>query len=834
MNTKQSKRKQDGRRGVALIIVLGFLSIMIIMAVTFLTQSRTERLVANSTLEAMRGRQLLRTALNAAMNDYSVALAARNLVMAPTNPVSGVYYDLFVSEAPTSDSGMGGRVLSDDNIELMVGEVQDWIPRRYTNAPYFAAQTVPDTAEWILVREDPSSQSRILGRYAYACFDMSGGIDANLIARKSSVSGHDARTASERLRRSVRDVPMRLLPEVANDSEFRRLRRGWKGFDSLQTLIKLTDGIGEDGNRSTDRWKPERKEIYGAGLDSELVNDLVPFSLSPFRGARYDPGSGTWRPYILCQNIGNWKTNLLPILAQFEPNWESWINEAINDYTNQSKVPIRTDYPSPKNVPMFNEVALTYEVFENPILANPGTSLYDLKVTLHFEFWYPFPSSDNDGAGTFRLNAPTVGGGIAGTGPDQLWIRIAPVPGAGPPPFVKLDTVNGTTNPGTLSVTANYNRGQPYLPLSGSTNIVYTLPIIPQVGTNPLPSGITFRFLGAKTLQPIYLIGPPPGGGNADMLPANLSFSGATLKNGDPKKMFSLEATDPRLNHDASGQWVGGTVAGAQTLGKMNSWIFTAQGSNTFYREGTNLYCRNNHMETPAELGFISTGYEWKTINLFTNPAVDILSTLVSDTNLFYTGTGGPGTNWSSTSVFYTNGTINPNTRSSNVLASAFVDMATHEVPNVLTSRIGANELSENQNSMGIVDAIVSDILVETEGGVQRDVFQAGTDWARIPAMRTNGFLAGSSYPTGLNNNQREALLRNTWGLFNPENSLFTVVVIAQTIKEGPGQAGVWNPNEDMITGERRAVALVWRDPFKTGSNLHHEMFVRMFRYLND
>jgi hypothetical protein len=108
--------------------------------------------------------------------------------------------------------------------------------------------------------------------------------------------------------------------------------------------------------------------------------------------------------------------------------------------------------------------------------------------------------------------------------------------------------------------------------------------------------------------------------------------------------------------------------------------------------------------------------------------------------------------------------------------------------------------------------------------------FQAGTDWVRIPCMRQGGALAS----LGLNNNQRESLIRNTWGLFSPMNSLFTVVVIAQTIKEGPGNVGIWNANDDMVTGERRAVALVWRDPFKTGRNLHHEMYVRMFRHLND
>ncbi|MGB4240563.1 MAG: hypothetical protein WBK37_04570, partial [Kiritimatiellia bacterium] len=198
------------QQGVALIVVLGFLSIMIIMALAFLTQARVERQVASATLEAMRGRQILRTALNAAMNDYSVELAAHQLVMPPVN----TDYDMFTSIPPKPIMGMGGRTIGQDNIELLVGEVEDWIPRKYFNPPYNAKTRVPANAEWILVRDDPSSSqpSRILGRYAYVCFDMSGGVDGNLVARESEVAGQDARVASNRIRRSVRQMPMGLLP----------------------------------------------------------------------------------------------------------------------------------------------------------------------------------------------------------------------------------------------------------------------------------------------------------------------------------------------------------------------------------------------------------------------------------------------------------------------------------------------------------------------------------------------------------------------------------------------------------------------------------------------
>ncbi|MDP2325516.1 MAG: hypothetical protein Q8N51_16020, partial [Gammaproteobacteria bacterium] len=164
--------------------------------------------------------------------------------------------------------------------------------------------------------------------------------------------------------------------------------------------------------------------------------------------------------------------------------------------------------------------------------------------------------------------------------------------------------------------------------------------------------------------------------------------------------------------------------------------------------------------------------------------------------------------------VFHTNGTINPNTRSSNVLISAFVDLPTHEVPHVNTALIAANPLDSTKAA--VLRDLANSIRQTTASGKLLTSFQAGNDWARVPAMQKNGLLQMAH---GLNNNQRESLLRNTWGLFSSDDSLFTVVMIAQPINEAPAQVdpiGIWNRNFDVVTGERRAVALVWRDPFKT------------------
>ena len=98
--------------------------------------------------------------------------------------------------------------------------------------------------------------------------------------------------------------------------------------------------------------------------------------------------------------------------------------------------------------------------------------------------------------------------------------------------------------------------------------------------------------------------------------------------------------------------------------------------------------------------------------------------------------------------------------------------------------------------------------------------------------------MANPSLLADMNKNHRIATLNNTWGLFNESDRLFVVVAMAQSIKEGEREAGLgnWDAGEDVITGERRAVALCWMDASAEGSadTLAQEMNVIMFQYLNE
>ena len=803
MKRRQTPPVNGPRRGVALIVVLGFLSIMILMALAFLTQARTERMVADASLEAQRGRELVRTALAAAMNDYCVALfpPSGDRYMLPPDDMK-VFYSL----PPTVAVDMG-RTLKDDNLVLLNGEARQWIPRSYLNDPAVTnlSNGAMGKAAWILVREDPTDRnSRILGRYAYVCFDMSGGMDANLIALSSGVANEGNATN----RTNVRDVGMGKLAETANASEFKRLRSGWHGFDNLAELILLTNGKYNGGEQqyedeaddntswsppASPRWQGDRVERYGAALTSSKVADLVPYSLTAFRGV-YDIPSKTFKIPQLCDAAADWNKALDPVNAQLANKADTI--KAVKDYLGTGVTPSGADYPSVKNVPMFNEMGWKLE-----LLAPTSTSLV-LQVTHTYEFWYPFPSDDNpEHKNTYTLKAPTIGGGYAAAGTGDIWMQLRIRPNK----QVTLVARAAGPTPAQLTLTEEYNGGKPKV--AGS--IVYNYDIVPVSASNTLNSSDDLQIAAITVQQPIKL---ELNATTVDQMMLDISESGDLLV-GAPLE-YDYEVNDPRLNHIVDNWKL------ADPPGTPNDINATAYGAG--YKapggEGEYMYCRNGPMQSPAELGFISTGNPWMTIDLCTPEGADMLSQLVAD-QAVHDAIVSSGT-------FYTNGTINPNSSSSNVLMSAFAGLTTREVPHAPDLPLAA---LEEEDALALANDMVlssTSKVIKADGGA----FMSPSAWVRVPALKAGGYLSGK----GLNKNQRESLIRNTWGLFSPNNSLFTVLVVGQAIKEGPGKVGVWNANEDVITGERRGVALAWRDPIPSTGGAHHEMFVRMFKFLDE
>ena len=793
-------------RGVALIIVLGFLGLMVMMAVAFMVQARVERMVADSTLEGMRARQVAQTGIAAAIQDYMNAIKS-------LDSQSDTKYDMFLSGDLNVSASYHYSDLYYGSTNLWNGVGTNWLPKSFflSSCP-FDIDDIEDM-EWIWVRQKPNSRSRILGRYAYVCFNLSGSVDANLLGRAFGEdipsSGYGAQTNRDNVRKMLLNG-VRPSPSTDTEQQLRlaRYQDIWQGFDTPAALASLTDG------KNNDRDGEDKGYYKTYGIDETTIKQLSRESLehlSCYSYAATHRGSGYGeKKQCTVDNIAG--NHYFSRLVSEMGGDEADVRKALNDYFDSSAVPQGTDYPSVKAVPMFNEIKA-----EVQLMQAEGSGKWQLKVTIKPEFWCLFPSQDTP-KNSYTLKAPTMGGGAAQSGSADIWVRVL-----------------GNTSAGLFQPTLNQQQVLPdQLDFSSADTadpkspgeFVYTLDI------EGVPTDDSGTPLDIKALRVAGVIFQNPweltvgaGGKAVDATPKDkltIAISPNTLSHGSGGNTTGtgyMEVDDPRLNHLA-GRW---SASSDGTMGEKNSCLDAAQNAakaKMGYEPGKYMYCRNGKMESPAELGYIPVyngSTPWMTLDIFSENGIGLMNTLVCNDSMWDI--------MQDYDVFYTNGTINPYTRDEAVLNGAFYGLDVREVPNMsgnpnaTTEVIGADRANE-----------LSAELVKDEDPDKRAFIKDGPGgWTRV--LRYKGF--------NLNKNERVALAHNTWGLFNESDSLFLVFVVAQSITEAPEKVnpvGDWDEKEDMITGERWAVALCWMDTSAEGAadDLTQEMDIIMFKYLNE
>ncbi len=781
---------RKGEEGVALIIVLGFLGLMLMMAVTFMTQARVERLVSDSSTEAMRARQIAQTGIAAGIQDYVNAIQK-------LKSQSEDEHDIFLSgDIDTDLYSYGNETYGTTN--LWRGKVKDWVWDWHREGT--GGDNVRNM-KWMWVGEEPGKMSRILGRYAYACFDMSGAVDANLLGLEFGEDLDPEQYGAQTNRNNVRKMilgAVRSEPEMNTESQYRlaQYQSMWQGFDTPLALKKLTDGSWNDGRKSgANRWS-------AIGNDESSVGKLADDYLSCYSYAAVHKGSGTSaRMKCTADNIKG--SSLFGKIVQASGGNRTDVEKALKDYTSAGNVPEGTDYPSVKAVPMFNEMYAKLELLHDG-------NIPKLKLTLKVEFWFPFESRENAG-GTYKLKAPSVA--MSGTTPSaDIAIRYrAVLEGSGK---VVGDTLTGAPEKAEVAVSADWNEGKP-MSVPDENALVYEF---------AFPATVTQR-VAQLMLDNIRITDglklENGDGKTVDTMPDKLSMGWAstrpTLTPSANTMTADMEVIDPRLNHIA-GMWVS---ADENSLGEKNAAAKRGQDqakTKLGYEPAPSFYCRNGAMKSPAELGYLPV-YDgqtpWMTLDIFTDEGIDLMNQLVcpaeADWNLL-----------EERKVYYTNGTINPYTKDQAVLNGAFYGLDLR-VP-------GCQGDPDDNEVMGVGRTKeLTDQLIKTTTPENHTFKKDGAaGWGRV--LRYKGF--------SLNKNQRVGLMHNTWGLFNESDKLFVIVVVAQSISEAPDnvdRVGHWNEDEDEITGERWAVALCWTDASAdVGQSTTKETDIIMFQYLNE
>ena len=785
MNINTAKRRRLDQNGIALVAVLAFLSVLVVLAVGLLISMRTERLASQSAQDDVACRILLEGALSTAMSLEDQKYGS-GTTMDIRRPKTG---------AITVSSETGSDNLGAD-FQLLGGEASAWIPRMYLSSSDsdYNGSNKAATAQWILVQDslnpDSGKTKNIIGRFAYACFDCSGLIDANLISQL--VQGNPMERTNGT---NVGEISYDYLPEASGlpgaGSAFRGNRDFYHRFMAISEIEYLNDGYVNKSGYA------EKKAIQPNSL-----NNLVPYSLC------YDDGWWNWasEKWELPEDIRGWSESDAKtafINAGFDTAQASQMAQCFVDYTDDNFIPSSMSIPCCEPVPMINEIIAR---------ARLELSGLELKYTVFIdvELWYPFLSNTdgpNDNQHEYQVKIAT---------PPELTFDFSSVAGTNQ---ITLSTPSSPTESAAL------NPSKPtasYMVTQDPFQYVFTY-------TFPEDTGPTFPIqVRCKSIKGIHVTATD-GGTPSDEVDLKtdpyLQIAILQLKAEgfvESQKPVSLAVIDPRLNHlttvNSAANWNNAAATkGAANYSKTpGGFLYSVNGN----YEGPNMYVRNStNLDSVAELGFIPTGDRWSTIDLFSS-AGRILLNKYRACEL--------------TAKTYTNGLINPNTLSTNVIIAAFRSAPIENYPDEPTPGKLVDEEMAGDIAAGMF-AVSSDAGVTGDG-----VFDCAAGWVTTTAFAVSGTLSTKPYSLNggeaLDNNQKEAIIRNTYRLFNPNQNLFTFVIAAQTVIDNvdpsTGVRGTWG-DEDVVTAEKRAVALVWRDPFP-GTDGRHEMFVKLFKYLDE
>ncbi|MFH0881008.1 MAG: hypothetical protein V2A34_14935, partial [Lentisphaerota bacterium] len=655
-------------------------------------------------------------------------------------------------------------------MELITGDATNWFPRKYLSAAdsSYDIKTIAQGAEWVPVK-DPAGANKIIGRYAYVFADCSGLLDVNLLSTELGAR-------HRKLGTSIGEVDLSLLPDVGQkqsvDAALRSSLSYYHHFDTLPEILYL----GFDF------------------IDSTKANNVVPYSLSYDYGW-WDWTANQWKQDYDAQDLDITDWNRADAEIAFEKIFTDrtkydpeQMADAFQDYVDEDFIPgtqggtdAKVNIVCGEAIPMINEV----EAKVTPELLDiGGVTNARLKFELKVELWNPVIKHNNNKAYTCSM------------------VNSAGEPGQ----WTFLDAIGNIFDP-------NWDVLPAPVAFSSSPDLRF--------------SSVTFEFFSRPV--PLSLMAPPYRvTGFADTLTLEVRQDGVTTVDqvrSIPRMRFVLNVgsgtpfvqraacNDPRMNHKADDEWV---------IGLASTWM----ANNVFYQnfghsanvdpEGVDCYVRNGKMKSVAEMGYIPGGMEdWTSIDLFSREGRSLLAMFRTKT---ITQSAGKS---------FTNGLVNPNTMNPDVIEAVFKGTPIERYPDDPTppERFGnnASELAEFA-----AEYVRETELMDSNHGTEYDS-AAGWVTSRAMAPRAQGGIL-STY--GYDNSEKESIIRNSYQLFSPNQNLYTVVLLAQSIND-QGIIGSWDPAEDQVTGERKAVALIWRDPFPNEQG-RHEWFIRQFKYLEE
>ena len=617
--------RRYGKDGIALIIVLGFLSLLLILAISFSITMRMERLTARNYIYVVKAKNVARLGMARTMSDINESMLTPSFKVFPAN-------DILISK---------GSISSTNCTDLLSLAAKYYVPK----AVWSVANANAANVEWTNVYDSVSSE--LVGRFAYMVVDCSGYADVNYIGgvkRGYGINANEIVAAAVTNSTTVgcfselnvtNCSPDRL---GTNNALIRNLtidtgttnETPWVRLETLAEFNRLGRKYSETSNM-----------VFRS--KAAFASDLFTFSYFPTGFLDASSGYTVNSQVDLSGDDGvlSGNTDIVPELSSigFEDPQSVFLN--LLDYVDSNNLPRSVSTFCTEAVPLINEVVVQTSYTTN--MYDPGTGTNVLSVTNQYqiicELWYPFLSYTNTENFTLAIGAKYVGGSSLPSGMT---------------PSNMSDTVSISKNwsPNSyLSVTSMLQRTDPKL---------------------VFPTGTVFNFNKTEIQLSVYLTNTLSS--QVVDLTTNLTFDLSIIT--QPKTLYSVgvAANDPRFNWDgsATSHWVHVDTTNI-TPDAFNSYSYM---TNEWSDDVTKFYVKNAPLETVGELGLLcyDTNRPWTTIRLEGADINDVTRRVV---DRFTVTPNRPP-----------KGYINPNTLSSNALSAVFYNTPVEAVPGNLNTNV--------------------------------------------------------------------------------------------------------------------------------------------------
>jgi hypothetical protein len=401
------RRGEPRRRGIALVVVLGFLSVLVVLAVAFSVSMRVERLAGRNYADVVKCRHLVSVALVRACDDIDSDAANR------------VYPDW-------SGRWAGGvfTAITGATVNLASGYASNFVPGYIRGA----AESTP--ARYI----DVTGAGVVQGRVAYLALDCSGLIDVN--------RGYDDenRVFPRQLGSTVNELQLTnaLTAEVT---------RNWENL-----FLNKSAAIG--GNPPYWRMEtlPEILALgaYGFGNQQPLdpnVGIVNLFHYSRYPRGYWDGNMVQTNALDISGNEGDLRAKLGDIERIFSEMGVAPAavkGAALNllDFVDTDNQPKDVASLCTEAVPMINEVVVYNQLTATGPLGMDYSNSYKIAV----EIFYPFGGTTNKSDYTVRVAAQYVGAQPAALNPPAV---------GGAQGTFRVSAPSGGWTPGTFVVVTN-------------------------------------------------------------------------------------------------------------------------------------------------------------------------------------------------------------------------------------------------------------------------------------------------------------------------------------------------------------------------------------------